>query len=136
MKTDRASMATALELRAPLMDYELTEFCWQLPQSMKIKGLQGKWLLRQVLDKHIPKALTDRPKQHFGLPLDDWLKGSLKEWGSDLLSKERLKSQGLFNADLVSKAWQDYQSGEKNAVSAKALWTALMFQTWSDRWMK
>lgn len=136
VKADRASMAVGLELRAPLMDYELTEFCWQLPQNMKVKGLKGKCLLRQVLDKHIPKVLTDRPKQHFGLPLDDWLRGSLKEWGGDLLAKDRLKRQGLFDADLVSKAWQDYQNGEKNSVSAKALWTALMFQTWSERWMK
>ena len=134
VKADRASMAVALELRAPLMDYELAEFCWRLPQNMKVRSLQGKWLLRQVQSKYLPKELTEGPKRHFGLPLDTWLRGDLKGWGSDLLSKERLKNQGLFDADLVSKAWQDYQEGRKS-VSEKALWTALMFQAWADRWI-
>lgn len=134
VKADRASMAVALELRAPLMDYELAEFCWRLPQNMKVRGLQGKWLLRQVQGKYLPKELTEGPKRHFGLPLDTWLRGDLKGWGSDLLSTERLKNQGLFDAELVSKGWQDYQEGQKS-VSEKALWTALMFQAWADRWL-
>jgi len=135
VKADRASMANALELRAPLMDYELAEFAWQLPIELKIKNRQGKWPLRQIQDKYIPSAITKGPKQHFGAPIDDWLKGDLKELAHDMLDINRLKNQGLFDAKLVSDALEDYQKGKQNAVSSKAIWSALMFQIWHDKWL-
>lgn len=136
VKTDRAAMAVALEARAPLMDYELCEYSWRLPMSMKIRGLEGKWLLRRVLEKHVPKSLWDRPKSGFNAPLHQWLKGPLKAWGADLLSLERLRKQNILNADMVAQRWTDFQNGRGGHANATDLWAALMFQAWHDRWMK
>jgi asparagine synthase (glutamine-hydrolysing) len=136
VKADRATMCVALEARAPLMDYELCEYSWRLPHDMKIRGLEGKWLLRRLLEKHVPKSLFDRPKAGFNVPLHQWLKGPLKEWGESLLNPDRLKQQGLLNADLVWNRWQDFQNGRGGHANATDLWTALMFQSWHDRWMK
>lgn len=136
VKMDRAAMAVALEARAPLMDYELCEYSWRLPADMKIRGLEGKWLLRRVLERHVPRTLTDRPKSGFNAPLHDWLKGPLKQWAGDLLSLDRLKKQNILNAGLVAKRWTEFQSGQGGHANATDLWTALMFQAWHDRWMK
>lgn len=136
VKTDRAAMAVALEARAPLMDHKLCEYSWSLPMNMKIRGLEGKWLLRQVLKKHVPAHLYERPKMGFGIPVNEWLRGPLREWGGDLLSHDRLKQQGWLNADLISKAWADHQKGLLVDANATHLWSALMFQIWYDRWMK
>lgn len=136
VKTDRASMAVALEARAPLMDYRLCEYSWRLPHEMKIRGLEGKWLLRRILEKHVPKELFDRPKTGFGVPLHQWLKGPLKSWGDDLLDYGRLKNQDILDADLVAGRWRDFQDGRSGHANATDLWTALMFQAWHDRWMK
>jgi asparagine synthase (glutamine-hydrolysing) len=135
VKADRATMCVALEARAPLMDYELCEYSWRLPHEMKIRGLEGKWLLRRLLEKHVPKSLFERPKAGFNVPLHQWLKGPLKEWGESLLNPDRLKQQGLLNADLVWNRWQDFQNGRGGHANATDLWTALMFQSWHDRWM-
>ncbi|MEZ5902373.1 MAG: asparagine synthase (glutamine-hydrolyzing) [Alphaproteobacteria bacterium] len=134
VKTDRASMAVGLEARAPLMDYRLAEYCWTLPHAMKIRGKQGKYLLRQVLSHHVPESLYDRPKMGFSVPIGDWLRGPLKAWGDDLLSPERLNAQGLFNPDVITKAWNSFQKSHSREVP-KHLWTALMFQSWYDRWI-
>lgn len=136
VKADRATMAVALEARAPLMDYQLCEYSWRLPHSMKIRGLEGKWLLRRLLEKHVPKELFDRPKAGFNVPLHQWLKGPLKDWGSSLLNIDRLRAQGILNADLVASRWNDFQAGRGGHANATDLWTALMFQSWHDRWMK
>ncbi len=136
VKTDRAAMAVALEARAPLMDYELCEYSWRLPMEMKIRGLEGKWLLRRVLEKHVPRALFDRPKSGFNAPVQDWLRGPLKAWASDLLSLDRLKKQNILNAGLVAKRWSDFQNGRGGHANATDLWAALMFQAWHDRWMR
>ena len=136
VKTDRASMAVALEARAPLMDYKLAEYAWRLPPDMKVKNAQGKWLLRQVLSKHIPEDLYERPKMGFSIPLNLWLQGSLKEWGSDLLAEERLKNQGLFDVDLIRDTWNNFQICDGAQSSRKDLWTILMFQAWHKEWMK
>lgn len=136
VKTDRAAMAVALEARAPLMDYELCEYSWRLPMNMKIRGLEGKWLLRRVLEKHVPKSLWDRPKSGFNAPLHQWLKSPLKAWGADLLSLERLRKQNILNADMVAQRWTDFQNGRGSHANATDLWAALMFQAWHDRWMK
>ena len=136
VKADRASMAVALEARAPLMDYELCEYSWRLPHEMKIRGLEGKWLLRKLLEKYVPREMFDRPKAGFNVPLHQWLKGPLKSWGDALLDRDRLKKQNLLNADIVANRWQDFQAGRGGHANATDLWTALMFQSWHDRWMK
>ena len=136
VKTDRATMAVALEARAPLMDYKLAEYSWSLPHHMKVRGGQGKWLLRQVLKRHVPENLYERPKMGFSVPLADWLRGPLKSWGADLLSPESLKAQGLLNADIIYTRWENFQQGATSQETPKDLWSALMFQAWFDRWMK
>jgi asparagine synthase (glutamine-hydrolysing) len=135
VKIDRASMAVALETRAPLMDYKLCEYSWSLPMNMKIRGFEGKWLLRQVLKKYVPQKMFDRPKMGFGIPVNEWLRGPLREWSGDLLSRDRLREPGLLNADMVSKAWSDHQKGVTTDANATNLWSALMFQAWAGRWI-
>ncbi len=136
VKSDRAAMAVALEARAPLMDYKLWEYSWTLPPDMKIRGVEGKWILRRILDKYVPRDLIDRPKTGFGVPLRDWLRGPLREWAGDLLSRDALKAQGYLNADMVGAAWDDLQAGGQSGhASANDLWSALMFQAWRARWM-
>ncbi len=136
VKTDRATMAVALEARAPLMDHELCEYSWRLPLSMKIRGGEGKWLLRRLLERHVPKSLFDRPKAGFNVPLHQWLRGPLNAWGNDLLSLDRLQKQNIVNPGLIAARWEDFQQGRGGHANASDLWTALMFQAWHDRWMK
>ncbi len=136
VKMDRASMAVALEARAPLMDYELCEYSWRLPMEYKIRGIEGKWLLRRILEQYVPRDLIDRPKTGFGVPIQDWLKGPLKSWGDDLLSEDRLKKQNILNVSLVAGRWKDFQDGKTGHANTSDIWTALMFQSWHDRWMK
>ena len=99
---------------------------------MKVRAGRGKWLVRQVLYKHVPAALIDRPKSGFSIPLDDWLRGPLKPWVSDLLASDRLSRQGWFDADRVSRVWAEHQDGRRNHGSW--LWNVLMVQAWSDQW--
>ena len=136
VKMDRASMASSLEARAPLMDYELCEYSWRLPHSMKIRGREGKWLLRQILEKYVPRALTDRPKSGFGIPLHDWLHGPLKPWAEDLLNEQTLKDQNIFDAQKITRHWNDFKSGRGHHANASDIWTILMFQSWRARWIK
>ncbi len=133
VKTDRASMAVALEARAPLMDYELCEYSWRLPHDMKVRGGEGKWLLRKVLERHVPKSLFDRPKMGFSVPIGTWLRGPLRSWGEDLLSQDKLERQGLFNVENILNAWKEFQNTNTQDVP-KHLWTVLMFQAWYERW--
>ena len=126
-KVDRASMAVGLEARVPFLDHRVVEYAWHIPRELKINSGQSKWPLRQILAKRIPKHLIERPKMGFGVPLDDWLRGPLKDWGYDLLDKQKLINQSFLNADLVRKKWQLHQGGENHAYS---LWNVLMFQSW------
>lgn len=127
-KVDRAAMSVSLETRAPFLDRDVVEFAWRLPMRMKIRGGKGKWLLRQLLYKHVPRELVERPKQGFGIPLDDWLRGPLREWAEALLSEATLRAGGFFDAAEVRGTWHRHLQGEVSC--ADKLWSVLMFQAW------
>lgn len=127
-KMDRAGMAVSLEARVPLLDHRLVAFAHRLPLSMKIREGQSKYLLRQVLYRMVPKKLIERPKQGFGIPIDGWLRGPLREWAEDLLDEKRLAQEGFFKPAPVRKMWREHQSGTANRQYH--LWGVLMFQAW------
>lgn len=127
-KVDRASMAVSLEGRIPLLDHRITEFSWQLPVHMKLRNGEGKWLLRQVLYKYVPKSLLDRPKMGFGVPLGHWLRSDLKEWADTMLNPHTIRSQSLLDADEVSRQWQAHCQGDGDY--SDSLWPVLMLQAW------
>ena len=131
-KVDRASMAVGLETRVPFLDKDVVEFAARIPPSMKVRAGRGKWLVRQVLYRHVPPNLVDRPKTGFSIPIDDWLRGPLKPWASDLLSPARLKFQNLFNVALVSQRLGEHMSGRRN--HGYWLWSVLTAQAWCDAW--
>lgn len=131
-KVDRASMAASLEARVPLIDHRLVEFSWRLPRSKLIREGLSKWPLRQILYKHVPAKLIERPKMGFGIPLGEWLRGPLREWSENLLSHKRLHEEGYFNPTIVRRAWTEHLSGERNWQYP--LWNVLMFEAWLDRW--
>lgn len=127
-KVDKASMAVSLETRVPFLDHTLVEFAWSLPLSLKIRNGQGKWLLKELTHKHIPKALMERPKMGFGIPIDQWLRGPLRAWAESLLSESKLQSEGYFQTKAIRKLWEAHLSGQRNW--AHQLWIILMFQEW------
>ncbi len=131
-KLDRASMAVGLEAREPLLDHRLVEFSWTLPGHMKLRGNEGKWILRRLLGRYLPPKLIDRPKAGFAVPLQEWLRGPLRDWGAALLNPETLEGDGFFNGAAVSAAWQRLQ--KDGGESPQLLWNILMFQAWKQRW--
>jgi asparagine synthase (glutamine-hydrolysing) len=130
VKVDRASMSCSLEARAPLLDHRVAELGWRLPMSQKIRGREGKWLVRRVLERHVPRALFDRPKQGFSVPIDAWLRGPLSGWARDLLSDARLRRDGFFEPAPIQAALEEHLRGARN--HQHRLWAVLMFQAWRD----
>ena len=127
VKVDRASMAVSLEGRIPLLDRDIVEFAASLPMSMKMRPGSSKWVLRQVFDRYVPRALVDRPKSGFGLPIDDWLRGPLRGWAEDLLASPPVRAH--LDRGLVESTWAAHLAGRRN--HAYELWDVLMFASWS-----
>lgn len=128
VKVDRASMGVSLETRVPFLDHAVVEYAWQIPLEYKIKSGVSKWALRQILYRYVPKNLIDRPKVGFGIPLNDWLRGPLRDWAADLLDINRIKADGYFEPSVIQRLWLEHINGVRNW--GERLWTILMFQLW------
>lgn len=132
VKVDRASMGVSLESRVPLLDHRLVEAAWRLPLARKVQGEVAKAPLRAILHRHVPRALVERPKMGFGVPLAAWLRGPLRAWADDLLAEASLRAQGWFDAPLVRGRLAQHLAGTRD-WSAQ-LWPLLMFQAWLPTW--
>jgi asparagine synthase (glutamine-hydrolysing) len=131
VKVDRSSMGSSLESRVPYLDdHRVVEFAWRLPLHMKIRNGKGKWLLRQVLNQYVPSRMVKRPKKGFGVPIDAWLKGPLREWAEALLNEQRLKDEKYLHPEPILQKWREHLTGRHNWQYH--LWDILMFQAWLE----
>jgi asparagine synthase (glutamine-hydrolysing) len=134
VKIDRAAMGVSLETRAPFLDHRLFEFLWSLPLEYRIGPRGGKQILRDILDRYVPRNLVERPKSGFALPIHDWLRGPLRDWSESLLDEARLRREGYFDSGRVRQAWSEHLSGRRNRQYE--LWSILMFQSWQEVWQR
>lgn len=130
-KVDRASMAISLEARVPILDHRVVEFSWRLPRKFKVRDGRGKWILREILYKHVPRALVDREKMGFSVPLAAWLAGPLRSWAGDLLLSG--DSDGILRGSEVRREWDRFCAG--HTANAAGIWGVVMFRAWQDRWL-
>jgi asparagine synthase (glutamine-hydrolysing) len=130
VKVDRSAMGVSLETRVPMLDHRIFEFSWQIPQHMKIRNGQGKWLLRQLLHRYVPKEMVERPKRGFEVPIGSWLRGPLRDWAESLLDEKRLREEGYFFPTPLRESWLEHISGRSNRHNR--IWGVLMFQAWLE----
>ena len=127
-------MGVSLETRVPLLDHRVVELAWRLPRALKLRQEQGryvtKWALRQVLYRHVPKALIERPKKGFSMPVDGWLRGPLRDWAETLLDAQRIAHEGYLDARIVRARWEGFLAGCTSWQNC--IWLVLMFQAWLE----
>jgi asparagine synthase (glutamine-hydrolysing) len=127
-KVDRASMAVALETRVPFLDHRVAEVAARIPLTLKIREGRGKFILRRLLDRHVPSSLVDRPKAGFAVPVGQWIKGPLRGWAEDLLDPRAMRADAWFDAQMISDRWRHHLTGRQDSTAA--IWAVLMFQSW------